>query len=877
MQWPHLRELHHWLNNRYLSNSSITTYYALLEACLIGGVSALAALLLKEGIGSLGWLRLWSVQYWGVWSLLLFSGSLGFLAGGLIEYLSVAAKGSGIPQVKAALARFPVPLSLRVAFVKLVGTILVLGAGFTLGRRGPTVQIGAVLAAQLSLWVPTSPLHRRQMIAAGAAAGLAAGFNTPIAGVLFVVEELSRDMSGLTLETAILASFTGSVISRLLGSADLNLSATTLTAAHEHSFASTDIPFYILLGILAGVLGVLFNQGALWGIRWNRSWQISLVWRMGLAGLMTGAVIAIAPPIFRDNAGLKEFLITSASGWQTVLVIFVIHFALTLLAYASGAPGGLFSPALVLGSALGYLIGTTKLMLVGDAIPTTYALVGMGAFFTGVARVPVTAIVIIFELTADFKLVLPLMISTAIAYCVAEALKPGSIYQHLLKANGIDLSDEGQSNSDVLANLQAVQVMQRQIETLEPEMTLQAVWEICRRSHHHGFPVVHQGQLLGMITERHLAKLSNQLPQRRIKEFMDRRPLAVHPGVVLSDVLYLMDRHHISHLPVTEGRRLVGIITRSDLIHATADQLRGVERAHNLDPSYGVYRTRAPAIGEGRILLPVSETTLLTHLLPIVGAIAHAQNYEVECLHIISVPPHLSPAQTPVNLQPGLDLLAKIRDQTQTWSVPIHTQIRVAHDIAEAILETIQTRHIDLLCMDWPGRGHSAAHQVFFGTVVDTILRKSPCSVMLLKPGSVTGVYPQPTPWLIPYSGGPNIQAALRLLPTLARLAPPPEVLMPQLHLAGASPPPWAGLAQTTQHLTEQLACDVKPLELCTRDIVATVVQLARTGTCGLVVLGASRESMLQHALHGNIPEAIASAVPSTVILFQVAPSDAPS
>ncbi|MDB9312472.1 chloride channel protein, partial [Spirulina sp. CS-785/01] len=230
----------HQFLNRHLGNHAVETYYALAEASIIGVVSALAALLLKQGIGGLGRFRLYLVDDWGVWVLPFFGFVFCWLAGWLVEHLSPAAKGSGIPQVKAALAKFPVPLSLGVAFVKMLGTILILGAGLTLGRRGPTVHIGAALAAGLSNWVPTSPQHRRQMIAAGAAAGLAAGFNTPIAGVLFVVEELSRDMSGLTLETAILASFTGSVVSRLLGSADLNFTSTLLTPVIAHEFTAVD-------------------------------------------------------------------------------------------------------------------------------------------------------------------------------------------------------------------------------------------------------------------------------------------------------------------------------------------------------------------------------------------------------------------------------------------------------------------------------------------------------------------------------------------------------------------------------------------------------------------------------------------------------------
>ncbi|MDY7013749.1 MAG: chloride channel protein, partial [Cyanobacteriota bacterium] len=237
-----LKRLRTWFHNRHFGQQSTEIYYALAEACLIGFVSALAALLLKQGIGLLGSARLSLAREYGSVTLPLFGLTLGFLAGGIIEMFSPAAAGSGIPQVKAVLAQFPLPLSLRVAVVKTIGTILVLAGGLAIGRRGPTVHIGAALAAQLSQWVPTSPQHRRQMIAAGAAAGLAAGFNTPIAGVLFVVEELSRDMSSLTLETTILASFTGSVVSRLLGSADFNIPGEILATSALSEFSPEEIP-----------------------------------------------------------------------------------------------------------------------------------------------------------------------------------------------------------------------------------------------------------------------------------------------------------------------------------------------------------------------------------------------------------------------------------------------------------------------------------------------------------------------------------------------------------------------------------------------------------------------------------------------------------
>ena len=217
---------------------------AIAEACLIGLVSGLSAVLLKQSAGWLGSFRIQASNQLPASLILPAIGlSIGLLCGFLIACWGTEATGSGIPQIKGALAQFPIALNLRVAIVKLVTSILSMSAGLTLGRQGPTVHIGSALAAQLSHWVPTSPEHRRQMIAAGAGAGLAAGFNAPLAGILFIIEELLRDLSNLTLTTAILASFIGAVVSRLLGgrSLDLNLQLSHLSI----SFTAPEIPFYV--------------------------------------------------------------------------------------------------------------------------------------------------------------------------------------------------------------------------------------------------------------------------------------------------------------------------------------------------------------------------------------------------------------------------------------------------------------------------------------------------------------------------------------------------------------------------------------------------------------------------------------------------------
>lgn len=704
---------------------------AIFEACLIGLVSGLAGVLLKLGVG---WLGSWRVATSAVIPALILLPTVGLcgglLTGFLVERFAPETAGSGIPHVKAALGGVNLSLNLRVAVAKLLTTILAVGSGLTLGRQGPTVQIGASLAGWIGHLMPTSPDYRRQLIACGAAAGLAAGFNAPIAGVLFVVEELLHDVSGLTLGTAIIASFIGAVVSQQLGGDSLNLNL----REYQTSFSAREIPFYVLLGILAGLLGALFSKGIIAGLQFNRkTLKLALPWRIALAGLICGLVIAVLPENFRNNTGLREFLLTGEASAKTSLIAFIAHFFLTIISAASGAPGGLFAPSLVLGSALGHIVGILQADSLGVGLPVTYALAGMGAFFCAVSRAPITALVIVFEITADFKLVLPLMICSVVAYLVAEKVDSGSLYDRLLEFNGIQLTKDKPA-VDALSDLYAANVMQRQVETLSSLLTFDEVMQAFSRSTHRGFPVVEAGKLVGIISQTDLANAKNRnfSGNSLLKEFMTPQPITVKTNDTLSEVLYRLTQYNLSRLPVTEGRHLVGIITRSDIIRVESDRLSGEKtQGPHPEPSYVVYQTRAPQVGNGRLLVPLSNPQTAPALLRLAAAIARDRNYELECLQIIIVPRNSSPSESAVRTTKSRRLLQQAERIVRNWNLPVHTQIRVAHDVPSAILETIGERHIDLILMGWQGEISTTGR--IFGNVVDTVIRQASCEVVLVK------------------------------------------------------------------------------------------------------------------------------------------------
>jgi CIC family chloride channel protein len=794
-----------------------------------------------------------------------------------VERLAPEACGSGIPSVKATLANVPIKLSWRVAIVKLVTAIIALGSGLTLGRQGPTVHVGAALAAQLSRWVPTSPDHRRQMIAAGAGAGLAAAFNAPITGVLFVVEELLQDLSGLTLGTAIIASFIGAVVSRLLGGRSLELNL-VLTAS-QSSFSLAEIPFFLLLGVLAGLLGVLFNRGIIASLKFYRQLRLSLPLQVGLAGLLSGVVMALLPASFRDNTGLREFLIMGDASWYLAAIAFVAQFILTLVAYGSGAPGGLFAPSLILGSALGYLVGVGEHNLLGVGSPATYALAGMGAFFSVVSKVPITAIVIVFEMTTDFNLVLPLMIGSVTAYLIAESVAPGSLYGQILELNGIHLKKETASQG-LLAELTARDVMQPRVETLAVQMTLDEVVQAFSRSHHRGFPVVDNGKLVGIVTQTDLAKMRDRASafETPLSEIMTPGPVTVSPTASLSNVLYLLDRYQLSRLPVIEGRKLIGIITRADIIRAEADKLnfKPGQTGPQPEPSYVVYQTRSPNVGQGRLLVPLANPQTAASLLQLAVAIARDRHYELECLQVIIVPRHSSPAETQVRTAKSRRLLRQAEVLGRKWKIPVHTQIRVSHDVAQAMLETINERHIDLILMGW--KGNTITPGRIFGSVVDTLIRQASCDVVLVKFGeesSSSSFSSLLTPhsfnrWLVPIAGGPNSKVAIQLLPALVTLGNAPEIRLCQVFELSDTPADITVLQQASRDLSRRnLSSKVTTTPVRASSVSEGVINLVKTEHFDVVVLGASREGLLQQAIKGNIPASIASHVKCSVILVR--------
>lgn len=842
---------------------------AAIQACVIGLVSGLAAMGLGESVSWLGGWRQQATHLAPAYLVLPAIGLVGgLLAGWLAGYIAPGSSGSGMSDVKAVLAGVPMPLTLRLAVVKWLSATLVLAAGMPLGREAPTVQIGAALANQLSHWFPTSPAHRRQLIAAGAGAGVAAVFNAPIAAVLFVVEELLQDVSEIAVGTAILASFVAAAVSRIGGSQSWNLNFEAyLDSTIHNSFSVPEIPFYLLLGLLAGGLGVLFNRSVLLSLRfYRRFFHVALPWRVGLAGLATGISLSALPIVFRDNAGLHYLLLSGGAEWQLVTFVFVVKFASIVFVAGSGAPGGLLIPSMTMGSALGYLVGVLGHNILLVESPSTYTYVGMAAFFCAVSRVPITAVILVFEMTSDFNLVLPLMIGVVTAYFVAEGLETGSLYDRLLAARGIDLTNISRS-PEPWTELKATQVMQSRVETLPIDLTVEAALQVFSTSSHRTFPVMSDGRLVGMLSQKDLRipMSGANYRQTQIGEMMSPAPVTAIPDDTLAHILHLLDRYKLRGLPIVDGRKLVGIITRSDIIRIEAAYLNGKDTQIRspAEVSRLVYQTRAPEIGKGKLLVLLSDPNTAKMLMSMAIAIARDRQYEIEVLHVIVVPRHKSLAEVAVKTVRGERLLRQAASLGLVWEVPTHTQIRVTHDLCAAVLHSIESQHINLALMGW--KGSKVTGEWMFNRLVDPVIRQAPCEVVLLKSNGQT----QFDRWLVPTGEGANAKLAIELIPALTALSHKPLVSLCHVFAPTDETPDLTTLDRAADFLNPYLKDGITTVPLYGHSIPETILNYAQQEDSNAIVLGASRVGILQQMVNGNILAEISKIKDRAVILVR--------
>jgi CIC family chloride channel protein len=378
---------------------------------------------------SAAWLAAWSAGGFVLFAAL--AAAAAATAAWLVRRVEPSAAGSGIPRVMAVLDEAVEPATARVIPVKFVAGTLAIGSGLALGREGPTVQMGASLAYQAGRLFRRNWADCRVLLAAGAGAGFAVAFNAPIAGALFVFEVLVRRFEARMAVAALAACAVATWVGRALSGNTAEFTVAPLTEP-----ALLKLPLFILLGIAAGLAGMLYNRTLLATLRVSeRLPGLPVEVRAGVIGAAMGALAWFAPSLVGGGDGLAQQALSGEGSLVLLPLLFLLRLGLIAVSVAAGTPGGLLVPFLALGAELGLWVGLLcALAFPGLALETHgFAVVGMAALFTAIVRAPITAIVLVCEMTASATMWLPLTVTCFAAMLVPTVLGDASILDSLKK------------------------------------------------------------------------------------------------------------------------------------------------------------------------------------------------------------------------------------------------------------------------------------------------------------------------------------------------------------------------------------------------------------------------------------------------------------
>ncbi len=558
-----------WLDQLRRKETQLALVLSLVIGALVGLV-VVAFILLTGRLAA----RLYPAGGSGVHRVLM--PVLGSLITGVLLYRWFPeARGSGIPQTKAALFLRNGYISLRTVLAKFFLCSTSLASGIALGREGPAVQIGAGLASVIARRLGLSTQYVKALVPVGTAAALAAAFNTPIAAVLFSLEEIVGDLHAPVLGSVVLASATSwMVLHLILGDEPL------FHVAGYHLAHPSELLMYALLGVVGGLGSVAFVKLLLRLRQWFLALPRHTGWLQPVAGGLTVGIMGyFIPQVMGVGYAEVDRVLAGDLVLRTVVILVLLKIVATAVCYASGNAGGIFGPSLFIGAMMGAAVGSVAHLIMPDytAGPGAYALVGMGTAFAGIIRAPLTSVIMIFELTRDYSIIVPLMVSNLIAFFISHRLQPQTIYHALSRMDGIHLPDR-----EVTAGAQGLQValaMRPAPGRFSPETTIGEALTRLRESPLASWPVADNQGLAGMIAEAELEqavaegrgdeRLAALLKDRTSGEVRGAGPPHLHPDHSLAVALERLGTSHVDVLPVvsrSDIRELLGVVTLQDIL-----------------------------------------------------------------------------------------------------------------------------------------------------------------------------------------------------------------------------------------------------------------------------------------------------------------------
>lgn len=492
----------------------------------------------------------------------------GLLVGPLVYFFAREAKGHGVPEVMIAMVKNGGRIRPRVALVKILASAISIGTGGSVGREGPIVQIGATFGSTIGQRLHLPENWIRTLVACGAAGGISATFNAPIAGVFFALEVILGSFSTRYFSVVVVSSVVAAVMSHSFFPDVANL------AVPEYGLENAmEIPLYGVLGLLAGIVGVAFIivlyffEDAFDRLKfpeWGKPVLGGLI--IGAMGLYSTDLFGVGYPAL-ERAARGEIL------FQGALILLGLKILATSVTIGSGGSGGVFAPSLFLGGMLGAAFGSLVNLWFPDiAGPVgAYAIVGMAAVFSATARAPITAVVILFELTRDYRIILPLMLCVVVSTIVSQVLYKESIYTKKMRRKGVE--PPGEETFDALETILVSEVMTTNFKGVRLSLPIDRLDEEFKAAGQRGMLVVDdQGELEGIVTVTDVENaMRDGKEDATAGEIATRSLVTAHPDQSLRSALLQIGAGNVGRIPVVtreNPRRIAGVLRRHDIITA---------------------------------------------------------------------------------------------------------------------------------------------------------------------------------------------------------------------------------------------------------------------------------------------------------------------